>query len=100
MTAGDWRDVDADRLDEICARFGIATLLVFGSAARGEDTAGSDLDLLYELRPGARLGWEIADLVDELSEVFGRPVDLVARRAVNPRLRDRILGDARLVYAA
>ena len=97
---GEWRDVDVERLDEICARYGIAALEVFGSAARGQERPGGDLDLLYQLRPGARLGWEIADLADELSDLFGRPVDLVSRSAINPRLRDRILLEARLVYAA
>lgn len=98
--AGDWRDVDIERLDDICSRFGIAVLEVFGSAARGQDRTDSDLDLLYDMRSGARLGWEIADLADELSDLFGRPVDLVSRRAIHPRLRDRILLDARPVYAA
>lgn len=95
-----WRSVDAERLDEVCERFGIAALQVFGSAARDQDTADSDVDLLYELRPEARLGWEIADLVDELSELFGRRVDLVSRRAIHPRLRDQILREARPIYAA
>lgn len=100
MASTGWQNADAQRLDEICGRFGIGALYVFGSAARGEDDATSDLDLLYELRSGARLGWEIADLTDELSELFGRPVDLVPRRAINPRLREVILHDARPVYAA
>jgi predicted nucleotidyltransferase len=95
-----WEHVDAALVDGICARYGIARLEVFGSAARGESRPGSDLDLLYELRPGARLGWEIDDLADELSALFGRPVDLVARRAIHPRLRDAILQEARPLYAA
>lgn len=95
-----WPEVDIERLDAVCARYGIASLDVFGSAARGEDGPGSDLDLLYELRPGARLGWEIDDLVEELSEIFDRPVDLVSRRAIHPRLRERILREARPFYAA
>lgn len=92
--------VDPAALDDICRRYGIATLAVFGSVARGEESADSDVDLLYELRPGARLGWEIADLSDELAALWGRPVDLVAKVAVHPRLRDRVLDESRLVYAA
>lgn len=92
--------IDVERLDEVCRRYGIATLLVFGSVARGEPTPSSDMDLLYELRPGARLGWEIEDLADELAEVFGRPVDLVARTALHPMLRGAVLDEARPVYAA
>ena len=97
MTAMD--DVDRDRLAAVCGRYGIASLAVFGSVARGTDTTSSDLDLLYELRPGARLGWEIDDLADELSEIFGRPVDLVSRVALHPLLADTVLGEARPLYA-
>lgn len=92
--------VDLVALDEICDRYGIATLAVFGSVARGDESRDSDVDLLYELRPGTRLGWEIADLADELAAVWGRPVDLVARVAVHPRLREQVFDEARSVYAA
>lgn len=91
---------DPVALDGICRRYGIKTLAVFGSVARGEEASESDIDLLYELRPGARLGWEIEDLAAELSTLWGRPVDLVARVAVHPRIRDRVLDESRLVYAA
>lgn len=93
-------DVDVSRLDALCRRFGIASLAVFGSVARGQAEPVSDLDLLYELRPGARLGWEIDELVAELTALFGRPVDLVARRALHPLLRQSVLDEARPVYAA
>lgn len=92
--------IDLDRLTAVCRRFGVARLLVFGSAARGTSTGASDVDLLYELRPGARLGWEVDDLADELSEIFGRPVDLVARVALHPLIADTVLGEARPLYAA
>ena len=72
MTANFADDVDRDRLAAVCRRYGVATLAVFGSVARGADTPSSDLDLLYELAPGAHIGWEVDDLADELSEIFGR----------------------------
>jgi predicted nucleotidyltransferase len=93
-------DFDMQRLDALCRRFGVARLEVFGSFARGEDTADSDLDLLYELEPGAALGWEIEDLQDELSALFGRPVDLVSKRALHRELRPVVLAQARELYAA
>jgi predicted nucleotidyltransferase len=70
--------VDEARLAEVCGRYGIARLRVFGSVARGTATADSDIDVLYELEPGRRLGWEIEQLADEFAAVFGRPVDLVS----------------------
>lgn len=91
---------DADRLREIGERYGVARLEVFGSVGRGEDREGSDLDLLYELKPGARLGFALFDLEDELAELFERPVDLVARNALNEYIRTQILHEARPLYAA
>lgn len=93
-------DIEADRLAAVCDRYGIARLDVFGSASRGDSRPGSDIDVLYQLAPGARLGWEIEDLADELSEVFGRRVDLVSRNAVHRLLRDQVLAEARPLYAA
>lgn len=82
-------DVDRVRLDALCRRFGIARLDVFGSVARGEDGPGSDVDLLYELAQGRSLGWEIEDLSQDLADLFGRPVDLVSRKALHPLIRDQ-----------
>jgi hypothetical protein len=93
-------DVDLDRLAEICQRYGVAELLVFGSVARGESGPRSDVDLLYRLRPGARLGWEIDQLEHELAELFGRPVDLISVKALHPRLRPTVTGEAQQLYAA
>lgn len=93
-------DVDQERLREVCERYGIASLEVFGSVARGEQGRDSDVDLLYVLKPGARLGFSLFDLEDELATIFGRPVDLVARKAVNKYIREQVLADAEPLYAA
>ncbi len=92
--------VDSEWLAEVCRRYGVARLDVFGSASRGEITPDSDIDVLYELAPGSRLGWHIEDLADELSQVLGRRVDLVSRNALHERLRDDVLAEARVLYAA
>lgn len=92
--------VDRELLYQVCERFGVARLEVFDSFGRGEGTDESDLDLLYVLKPGVRLGWRIEDLSEELTAVFGRPVDLVSRRALHHRLRDQVLAEAQLLYAA
>jgi uncharacterized protein len=93
-------EVDEVRFAAVCERYGIATLMIFGSVDRGSAGPSSDVDVLYELRPGRRLGWEIEDLVDELSGLFGRPVDLVSRAAVHAAMRDAVLAEARPLYAA
>ncbi len=91
--------LDLQQLAEICRRYGIARIDVFGSAARGEAGPGSDVDLLYELQPGARLGWDIESLSDELAELFERPVDLVSCRGLHAMLRPWVLRDAKTLYA-
>lgn len=92
--------VDDDMLREICSRYGIARLEVFGSVARGQQTSGSDIDVLYELRAGVQLGWEIEDLNQELADLFGREVELVSKRSLHPLLRDGVLAESRPLYAA
>jgi predicted nucleotidyltransferase len=92
--------VDAAQLAGVCRRYGIARLDVFGSVSRGEAGPSSDIDVLYELAPGSRLGWDIEDLAQELSKLLGRRVDLISRNSLHERLRDVILAEARLLYAA
>jgi uncharacterized protein len=93
-------DIDSDRLAEICDRYGVAELSVFGSYAAGYANAQSDVDLLYVLRPDAHLGWDIECLAEELGELFGRAVDLVSKRYLHRLLRDEVLRTARVLYAA
>jgi len=93
-------EIDRDALAEVCRRYGVAELAVFGSVARGESTSASDIDITYVLAPGRRLGWEIEDLSDELSTLFGRRVDLVSRRALHPRVSDRVVAESRVLYVA
>jgi predicted nucleotidyltransferase len=88
-------EVDEARLADICARYGI-----FGSQARGTASPDSDIDILYTLRPGRRLGWEIEQLADELADLFGHRVDLVSLRSLHPLLQPSVLAEARPVYAA
>jgi uncharacterized protein len=93
-------EVDGRRLADVCDRYGIAELQVFGSQAPGTAGPGSDIDVLYTLRPGRRLGWEIEQLADELTALFGRRVDLVSLRSLHPLLQSSVLAEARPVYAA
>ncbi len=94
------RRIDRDRIAEICGRFGLAELAVFGSVVRGEEFDDSDVDLLYVARPDARLGFAMNRLEDELAELFGRPVDLVSRKALHRLIRDRVEHEAETLYVA
>ena len=93
--------VPADRIAELCRRYRVRELLVFGSASRGEMKPDSDIDLLVDFEPDAGIGlFEFARMEMELAELFGRRVDLVSKRGLKPRIRPHILGDAKLLYAA
>ncbi|MBI4083655.1 MAG: nucleotidyltransferase domain-containing protein [Candidatus Lambdaproteobacteria bacterium] len=77
----------------IAARHGARNVRVFGSVARGEADAASDIDLLVELGPECSL-LDHAALLLELEELLGRRVDVVSDRGIKPRLRERILRQA------
>jgi predicted nucleotidyltransferase len=94
-----------DALAELCRRFHVRRLDVFGSAARGDDfdPARSDVDFLVEFDPSADPGMAgFLDVEEALRQVVGRKVDLVDRLAVeqsrNYLRRRQILGDAESVY--
>jgi hypothetical protein len=94
-------EVEENKLVEICRRYQVRELAVFGSAARGEMRQDSDIDLLVEFHPEAEVGLlEHAGLMLDLSELLGRKVDLVSKRGLKPLIRDSILHEARPVYAA
>src|ERR1017187_5744579 len=94
-------DVEENRLAELCRRYFAGGKAVFCSPARGEMRQGSDVDLLVEFLPEAEMGLlEHAGLMLDLSELLGRKVDLVSKRALKPLIRDSIIREARPVYAA
>jgi hypothetical protein len=94
-------EVDEAELGELCRRYQVRELSVFGSAARGEMRPNSDIDLLVEFLPDADVGLvEHAGLMLELERLLGRKVDLVSKNGLKPRIRLSVLADARLVYAA
>ena len=93
-------DIDEDRLAEICQRYGVAELSLFGSVLRDDFGPQSDVDVLYVFEPDAKIGWEIVDLQDELEALLGHPVDLVPKTRVHWLIRDDVLSSAEVVYAA
>ena len=93
-------DLPLDRIAEICRKFGVTELAVFGSAVRGDFGPDSDVDFLYLLPEDPDVGWEIVDLRDELEEAVGREVDIVPKNFLHWVIRDRVLAEAEVVYAA
>lgn len=93
------------QIADFCRRWRICELALFGSALREDFSVDSDVDLLVSFAPDA--AWSLLDHIRmqmELSELLGRPVDLVSLRAIersaNPIRKREILTSARTVYAA
>jgi predicted nucleotidyltransferase len=76
---------------------GVKSLGLFGSAARGEARATSDLDILVEFTGPATFD-RYMDLKFLLEGLLGRRVDLVTRRALKPQIRERVERD--LIHVA
>ncbi len=93
--------VDAAKLADLCQRYGVTELSLFGSAVRGEMGPGSDLDIMVDFDPAARIGIvKFESLVEGLEALAGRKVDLVTKRGLKPWVRPEVLREARVIYAA
>jgi uncharacterized protein len=76
-------------------RFHVVHMAVFGSTARDEATLHSDVDLLVEFDPEARVGlFTFVRLQDFLADVMGCRIDLATSGALRPEMRDQILAEA------
>ena len=71
---------------------------LFGSFARGEETATSDVDILVELDPTQTLGMKFFGMYEDLKELLGRPVDLVVNRSLASFARESVEHDKLLIY--
>ena len=91
-----------DRIAEFCQRNHIRRLALFGSVLRDDFAAESDVDVLVEFEPGARVGFAFITMQDELSSVLGRRVDMNTfegvERSRNWLLRSEILDSTQVVY--
>lgn len=91
------------KLKRLCRKYGINRLALFGSAARGEMTPDSDIDLLVEFLPDSKVSlFDIPAMQDAFSSAFsGRKVDIATPEILeNPYRRKTILRDAKVLYAA
>lgn len=95
-------DTHRAALIDLCKRWGIVELSIFGSALRDDFRPESDVDLLVVFEPNRRLDFSDLDAMEAgFAAVFGRRVDLVEKVGLrNPIRRRAILSSSRLLYAA
>jgi len=77
-------------------RRGVSNPRVFGSTARGEDSDGSDLDLLVDPGEGTTL-FDLGGLLADLRDILGVPVDVVTSTGLHARIRKRVFDEAKPV---
>jgi uncharacterized protein len=90
-----YRLVQAKREEilHIASRHGVHTIRLFGSVARGEAGASSDIDFLIEAGP-ERTPWFPGGLIADLEDLLGCRVDIVTEKALHWYIRDRVLQEA------
>ena len=82
-----------DDILRLAARYGAYNVRIFGSVARGEDDADSDVDVLVDVRPGTSL-LDLGGLLVELEELLQRRVDVVTTKGLRSRIRERVMKEA------
>lgn len=88
-------------LFDLCRRYRVRELALFGSALRADFDDESDLDFLVEFDPDARVGFlTLLNLQRELALLFNRDVDLVPKAGLKPLLRQQVLAETEVLYAA
>ena len=93
--------VDEKELAQLCRRYRVVELSVFGSVARGEAREASDVDLLVTFERDAKVTlFTLADLQSELAALLRRPVDLVPKEGLKAAIRGEVLSEAQILYAA
>ena len=93
--------VDLAKLAGFCVRNRVAALRVYGSVIRGDAGPDSDIDVLLEFEPGVDPDlFELGGMQQDLSDLFGREVDLKTPEMFQPSNLRRVLGSSALAYAA
>jgi hypothetical protein len=92
---------DPDKIADFCRRHGVSRLSVFGSILRDDFRPDSDVDVLVEFPPAARVSlFELGGMLVELSEMLGRQVDLKTPGFIDDRILERVRRQAEVLHAA
>lgn len=87
-------ETNREALRALATRYGVRSIKVFGSMARDDADASSDVDLLVETGPDTS-GFTLGALLMDAQDLLGKRVDLVTESALHPAMRARVLNEAR-----
>ena len=83
-----------DAIAALARRYGARRIRVFGSVARRQETAGSDIDLLVDLPPGYDMFGQRLPLAQQLEQQLGRRIELIPEHELNRHMREHVLREA------
>ncbi len=93
--------ISPEKIANFCQRYQVRRMSLFGSVLRGDVQAESDVDVLVQFDPDARISFmTLGKMQRELEALFQRPVDLVPQDGLKALIREEILSTAQEVYAA
>jgi uncharacterized protein len=85
---------------ELCEKYSVRELSLFGSALREDFNGKSDIDLLVEFLPHARTTFpQLLRMEQEFARTFGRKVDLVPKDGLRYKMKEEVLAEAQILYA-
>mgnify|MGYP003604525569 FL=1 len=83
-----------DAIAALGRRYGARRIRVFGSVARRQETAGTDIDLLVDLPPGYDMFGQRLPLAQQLEQQLGRRIELIPDHELNRHMREHVLREA------
>ena len=92
-------DIPKEKIEDFCRRGRIRRLSFFGSVLRDDFSPESDVDVLVEFEPGARVGLiALAGMEIELGQLLARKVEMYTVKGLNPHFRDEVLDLSEVEY--
>ncbi|MEN6326225.1 MAG: nucleotidyltransferase family protein [Syntrophomonas sp.] len=87
---------DSKRINKIATKFGVKSIRIFGSVARGENLQTSDIDLLVDFNEDASL-FDLINLKLELEEIYKKKIDIVTINSLHPSMASQVMDEAVLL---
>ena len=81
------------QIQQVANQYGVHNIRVFGSVARGEDTANSDIDLLVDMEETRSL-LDLVGFQQSVQAILKQPTDILTENSISPYLRESILREA------
>jgi len=94
MTRTEQIKLNRKAIQRLAKQYGVTDIRVFGSVARGDDAAQSDIDFLVDMEPGRSL-FDMGGLLMDLETLLGCKVDVVTEKSLHWYIREKVLSEAR-----